>query len=530
MCLPLLVGCALPASDGLFNKVSRASGDPFLVKQAASKASTSAVRRLPAIVPPTASPIHLASHAQSSSSKRVVAFAFESEDQPTAPVEIVEADLEDRHYTIDLSNALALGGASHWQIQLAREQVLEAQSHLREAQVLWLPSLRLGLGYFRHDGQLQETEGNVLQAGRNSLFVGGGAGLGEKSLPGGSAGPARLGVNLSLADAYFEPIAARRRLQAAGAGASMTLNDSLLEIAEAYYDLVESHGMLANSMTGLEAATEMRELVELFAREGGGSQAEADRARTEETRAKIAAEDARRKTRLASAELIRLLRLDSSLDVVPVEDQMAPVMLVDEQMPREALIAQGLTSRPEMAKYQAIVCEALARLQQEIWRPWLPNLQAGATGGTFGGGPSGTFENQKGRGDLELLAVWELRNLGIGNQAIRGQRASQLRQRETEARGVRDQIISEILAAASDVASFREQIEISLAGTESASDSYRRSFQKIREGEGLPLELLQAIRARTEAQDAYTSAVSHYNRAQARLLRALGQPPGVLAE
>jgi hypothetical protein len=41
----------------------------------------------------------------------------------------------------------------------------------------------------------------------------------------------------------------------------------------------------------------------------------------------------------------------------------------------------------------------------------------------------------------------------------------------------------------------------------------------------MPLELIQAIRARMQARNNYTDAIAGFNRAQFRLLRAVGQPP-----
>ena len=76
-------------------------------------------------------------------------------------------------HPIDLANALALGGASSLQIQLAREKTIESEANLLKARAMWLPSLRFGLAYTRHDGQIQATEGPVIHSGRNSLFFGG---------------------------------------------------------------------------------------------------------------------------------------------------------------------------------------------------------------------------------------------------------------------------------------------------------------------------------------------------------------------
>lgn len=432
-------------------------------------------------------------------------------------------------YPIDLSTALAMGGANHLQIQMARERVIEAHANLTRARAMWLPSLRFGLGWTRHDGRLQETQGGVLEIDRNSLFVGGGAGLGDAPLAAGSGGPPRFFVNLSLTDAIFERWVAERSLAAESSAESATMNDSLMSIAIAYFSLVEAHGQLANSSVGLKLSSEMVKLTSLFAREGAGSEAAVDLAKTEQATWQQAVQDAQRQTLARSAELTRLIRLDSRLVVVPADTATLPIDLIDPQLPLDQLMSAGVASRPELAQYQAMVDGAYQRTRQEHWRPWLPNVQVGASGGTFGGGPSSTFDNQGSRSDVDLLAVWEVQNLGLGVAASRRATASQLRQAEFKAQWVFDRVMADITTASNDVHSYRSQIESATRSVADAGRSYERNFGRVREGEGLPIELLQAIRARANALDAYTRAVANYNRAQVRLLRAIGRPPEVKA-
>jgi len=435
------------------------------------------------------------------------------------------AAFEQNTYPIDLANALALAGANNLQIRLARERVLEAQANLDQARLIWIPSLRAGIGYNKHDGRLQATEGEVIEAGRNSLFVGGGAGLGGHPLTGGTSGPARLQIDLSLADAAFEPLVARQLVRAQSAARATSINDTLLAVALGYFDLVEAHGLSASAEAGVAAARQMADVTGAFAREGMGARSEVDRANAELAFWRQQAAESRRLVQARSAELVRLLRLEPGLVLVPVEDRPAPVELVDEQAAIEVLVAQGLASRPELAQQRALVRASLDRLDQERWRPWLPNLAVGASAGSFGGGPSSQFENQGSRSDFDALAAWELRNLGFGNGALRRERGSQMRQARLETGLVRDRVAAEIVTAASDVASYRRQFEIALDNIAAASEALRLSLERISQGEGLPIELQQAIRARTEATNAYARAVADYNRAQARLLRAIGEPP-----
>ena len=163
---------------------------------------------------------------------------------------------------------------------------------------------------------------------------------------------------------------------------------------------------------------------------------------------------------------------------------------------------------------------------QEQWRPWLPHVQVGVSAGSFGGGVSTVFRPSAGRSDVDLSVVWELRNLGFGNASQRLKRDAQFHQIEHQTDMVRDKISAEIVSAFADVTSYKKQMKTAKESIIASEKSYQLNAKRIGEAEGIPIELIQAIRVRTSAQDASTKAVSDYNRAQYNLLRALGQPPG----
>jgi outer membrane protein TolC len=54
-------------------------------------------------------------------------------------------------------------------------------------------------------------------------------------------------------------------------------------------------------------------------------------------------------------------------------------------------------------------------------------------------------------------------------------------------------------------------------------------LDRIRDGQGLPIEALQAIQALEASERAYLSAVADYNRAQLQLQWALGWPVNSLS-
>jgi outer membrane protein TolC len=451
-----------------------------------------------------------------SSSEQPLSFPSTDSDKPDDPDSKVQP--------IDLSYALAIGGANNWQIAIARTRVLEAQAQYLNAKSLWLPSLRFGIGYNNHAGRIQATDGPVIDVNRNSMFLGGGAGLGQTPLNGGAGGPPRLFVNLSLADAAFAPLVGGQLFRAARAGEGAAMNDELLAVASAYFGLMESYGMLANERQAMTAAKDMVFQVTEFSRAGLSSQTEVERALTEFSDRQQVVEDVNRQIVVRSAELARLLRLPPQRQLAPIEDYIVPVDFFSASVTTDELISQALVRRPEIAAGQARLQAACWRTKQEAWRPLLPNVQVGASGGTFGGGRD-HLVNFGSRSDVDLLAVWELQNVGLGNMALRREARSLFRRADYELGSIRDRVATEVVTAHADVASYRRQVEIGRQAMESAGESYQLNAERIQQGEGLPIELLQSITAMVKTQNGYTAAVANYHRAQYRLMRAVGEPP-----
>ena len=80
---------------------------------------------------------------------------------------------------IDLANALRLAGARDLDIAIARQRILQAAADLKQARVLWLPSLFYGPTWYRADGQIQTITGQVETIDRSSLFLVADGGAGQ---------------------------------------------------------------------------------------------------------------------------------------------------------------------------------------------------------------------------------------------------------------------------------------------------------------------------------------------------------------
>jgi len=446
-----------------------------------------------------------------------------SEDLP--PGRLVEENV----FPIDLPSALQLAGANNLQIALARERVNQAAARAAAANALWIPSISAGAVYNNHAGRIQGTEGEILEVSRNSLFVGGGAVFGNSPANGGASGPARMFVDLSLADTIFEPLAARQLVRATAADRTATFNDTLLQVAATYLALARAQTRMRITEEAVANADELARITGEFAKSGHGLQADADRAIVEAASRRRDVFQAQEDLAVLSANLARLLRLDPTVRLQAVDETPVPLEFIDQSLPLETLIGQAIAARPEITSADAQRDAAWYRRRQEQLRPWMPHLYAGASGGGFGGGEGSDVTNFSDRADFDVAAIWQFENLGFGNAARQREQQSLHRQANLEIQQVRELIAAEVAQAYQRVQFRQRQIDVSRPQVESAQQAVRLNLEGIRGGVLRPIEIQQAIGALASSRTQYLDAVTDYNVAQLQTLRAIGRPPEMAA-
>lgn len=198
--------------------------------------------------------------------------------------------------------------------------------------------------------------------------------------------------------------------------------------------------------------------------------------------------------------------------------------MVDNDTSAQSLVAIGLSNRPEIAESRHLVCEAVERLNRERYAPLIPSVLLGLSYGGLAGGVGGNLQNGGSRLDTDAVAYWELRQLGFGEQAARREARSRIVQTRTKQVALMDQIAREIVESHAQARSRRQQIQTAQEAVSAAQDSFNRNWDRIENGQGLPIEVLQSIQALTNAHREYTRAVADYNVAQFTLHRSLGWP------
>ncbi|MEZ6127202.1 MAG: TolC family protein [Planctomycetaceae bacterium] len=421
---------------------------------------------------------------------------------------------------MNLPTALSMVGGQHPAVGLARWRVQEAYAQLDQAEVLWLPSLQAGFSFHKHDGNYQASDGTIVDVNRNSFQYG----LGNGATGAGTTPNPGIVARFHLADAIFQPEIAQKTAWARGHAANGVMNDQLLNVAVAYMELLNAHQDARILEESRDRTAELSKLTSDFATAGQGLQADADRLETEQSLVESRLVSARERIDVASARLAQTLSIPAGHPISPLDPTVVPIDLVAPDMDESSLISTGLSHRPELKESQALVAAACEQYRRQQYAPFVPSVLLGLSTGGFGGGLGNNLDNVDGRYDFDALMTWEVRNLGFGERAARREVAARIQQAKFEKIRLMDRVAREVSEAHSQVQHRAERITVAQRAIESAGNSYQRNLSRIRDGHGLPLEVLQSVQALENAHRAYLSAVMDYNEAQFRLQWALGWP------
>jgi outer membrane protein TolC len=421
---------------------------------------------------------------------------------------------------IDLASALRLADERNLDVAIYVERVAEATAKLAQARTLAVPTLRIGASSNRHDGNLQETGGNVVDADRSARFRGLGAGAvgaGDLQAPG-------LSLGVDLADAIYQPLVARQNRAAMQAASVANRHAVLVATASAYLDWLRARAESHIVVDALQRAVELATLTASYADAGEGLLADAEMAAVQpllwEQRRGASAERAA----AAAAELSRLLHFDSAVRLEPLEDDVPSLEIFDEEENLEQLVERAIDGRPETEQLDALLAAAESDLTAQRFGWFIPNVALNYSSGEFGGGPGSSIANTRHRDDLSLLLYWQFDALGLGNRARADEKRARLRQVGLERDKLKDSITAEVRTGYARVRSLREQLGFAESAVARAQSSYNLQRERIYDQQGLPLEAFQAMQLLVTAELTRLDTQVGYSLAQMRLHTAIGNP------
>ncbi|HSC16012.1 MAG TPA: TolC family protein [Gammaproteobacteria bacterium] len=416
------------------------------------------------------------------------------------------ADNESR-LEIDLATAVRLADERNVDVAIFLARIEAATARLNQARLMAVPSLRVGATDERHEGNIQETSGNVIDADRASQFSGASAALG-----------------LDIADAIFRPLVARQSHAAIVAASAANRQQVLMQVASAYVRLLQARAELAVIGRAHERAVDLARLTADYAESGEGLPADAEMAAVQPALWEQRRAAADERVVAANAELVRMLRLDAQVELAPVETEPPAVEIFSGTEDVAELIARAQDGRPENEQAAALVAAAEGDLAAERYGWFVPSVSLNISAGEFGGGPGSAILNTDDRYDRSLTLYWKFDGLGFGQHARVVERRAQLQELTLRREKLRDAIAAEVRESHARVVSLKRQIELADMAIEHARRAYELNRTRIFDQQGLPLEALQAMQTLASAELGALEVRTGLSIAQLRLHTALGNP------
>jgi outer membrane protein TolC len=407
---------------------------------------------------------------------------------------------------IDLDTVLHLAQDQNPEIAISREKLHESVLECENTCTDWLPKVTAGACYFRHEGGIQDFNGNFLRSSYGSLFPG-----------------LDLCGTWDIREIIYNRVNAERQVMQSKGDLSKLTHEKLLEAANTYIELLTARQAEAITWELEGYAEPMRKRAEDLMKNDRsttvqfeGVQAEMVGRRQELVKLRIQAS-------AAAAKLGYLLGLPCDALLTPLDLIPAPIDLVDLSLPCETLVALALTDGPGIKEIQgmlAVIQEGRAQLEGPL--ALMPTFCLNVCEGAFGAGPGAnlTWDN---RVDVCAQARWNLTEYLTGRKKKQiedsKQKQVELSHAETAAR-----LTSGVQEARDAILAGREQIALAQQQVRHASESYRLNDLRVKENApgATVVEVMTAIRALEQAHLGYLAAVSAHNKAQVRLLLLVG--------
>ncbi|OHB74224.1 MAG: hypothetical protein A2W17_02155 [Planctomycetes bacterium RBG_16_41_13] len=407
-------------------------------------------------------------------------------------------------YPIDLTTVLRLAGAQPLELALVREKVHDAYAEVILSKERFIPNITPEIGFFRHEGEIQDTSGTFLETDKQFVSPG-----------------VNLNLEYSPGEAVFSALAAQQRYHASKASLETVTQNMKLKAALAYFDLLQSQAELAIAEEALKISETLVRETEVALKYGKGFKGDVLRAKAQLSSERLSFTKVKEALRISSVKLATILMLDQKIELYAADRVITPIYLLSKEITIEEFMQTAIHRRPELREALAILEANKTEKTASFWGPIIPSLQA-----DFGAGGLGqNFDHLKSTEEYNVSLGWTIGSGGLFHKGRREKADARYRSSEIQLAKKQQDIIQEIIVAHTQVNAKQEQITIAKQGITDAEESLRLNEARLKLGMGLPLEVLQAQTAFIQARKDYISSIIDYNKAQYSLFVSVGNKP-----
>ena len=408
---------------------------------------------------------------------------------------------------INLPAVMRLAGAKNLDIQIAEQRLIEAQAAHEQANFQFFPYLSPGIGFKRHEGNIQTVDGQIIDTNKESFNAG-----------------ASVVAQIELGETIYKAMVAKRLVTAAHFAADAQRQESVYQAVAAFFELVRAkaaHGVAKESVRIADSfAGELGRAVEA----GIAFKGDSYRALAQAERNRLTLRQSEEQQRIAAARLAQTLHISPKIELIPEGGDPAPMQLAERRAPLDALVAQAVANRPELKQSDAQIGAAQKARDGAKFGPLVPVLRGEYSHGGLGGGTyRDGIDNFGESTDYGVALSWRIGPGGLFDQGRIKAGEARVKVGELDREKLRDEITRQVVEAHARVHSLADQIESARKALGAAESALKLTRQRQQFGVGEVLENIQSEQDLTRARIDYLGTIADYNRAQFALQRAVGR-------
>jgi len=415
---------------------------------------------------------------------------------------------------INLEKVLELGGADNLTIKKYKERQELSLAELTKAKEWWLPEIYAGAQTHQLWGAAMNADGRFfLDVNRQNLW----GGLG-------------LNANWDFADGIYSAKSANLRSQASQFLSQAERNQQLLEMINAYYELMTAQLNYNAYQNLVNQSHSIVQQIQIQVEGGLLYESELLLAKSNKNHLQVEMLNAKKDYNNASAALKKLLNIEQNIKLLSADEALLPLDFTAElEAVEDSVYLNRLEIKANELQFQALEMERKKYTTGFL----IPELNIGTYGSYFGrinGNVSPMFPAQYPETQqlyptsaLNVSLMWKIPLGALTYQGDKKSFDSKMRLNEIEAEQFKVQINEEVANATSDLQLGKEQIEIAKEALDFTTEALNQSIERQKLGTAKPFEVFQAQQFFLQAQLDYLKAVSAYNKAQYALKVAKGE-------
>lgn len=406
---------------------------------------------------------------------------------------------------IDLATALRLAGAQNLDVQIAREKLEEAKANHAGSIAQFVPWISPGIGYRKHEGRIQDVEGNLLDTSKQAYTAG-----------------ATLVAQVDLGNALFRSLETKQLVKAADCALESQRESAITVAAQCYFDLARAQAAVSVAKEAVGISRDYEGQLQRAVEAGIAFKGDALRVRVQAQRNQLLLRQMQEQQRIAAARLAQTLHLNATVELIAQETELVPLSLVDTNAALESLVQKALARHPDLKQNEALFAAASGARNGVIYGPLIPAIGAQAFFGSLGGGTDGSTGDFGESEDYLATLSWHIGPGGLFDSSRIHATNARLHTAKLLQKKAVDEVVRQVVDTTTRLRSLSDQIETTRQSLALAEETLRLSRQRKEFGVGIVLETIQAEQDLTHVRNDYLTVIAEYNKAQYALRKAIG--------